>query len=171
MEKDFVIKIIIYGVLICLFVLQIALYLRGVNSDWYRSLDISSNSSLGGGIITWFVVYAFVLVGYGYIIYTIPDAPIDFLVGLTVSSLSLTVLWDFVFFYARDILLSVIIQIAVAAIFLWITFVVFEISVLAGITQLPLLLRSYYLFYQNVIIYLDNPDKSNLRPLCRKGKK
>ena len=168
MENDFVIKIIIYGVLICLFVLQIILYLRGVESDWYRSLDITTSYSLGGGVVAWVVVYAFVLIGYTFIAFTVKDAPIDFLIGLTIASLSLTVLWNFVFFYARDILLSVVIQIAVTAIFLWVTFVVFEISVFGGLMQLPVLLRTYFLFYQNVVLYLDNSDKSNLRPLKRR---
>jgi len=163
-SKESVETILVYTVLVFLFLAQIALYLSGLGTDWYGSLTISSSASLESGTIQWIITY---LLSVGGFLLVRDSDGIGFLIGLTVLGMVLTVLWDVLFFYARDILLALIVQFAVTSIYALVVFAVWNKTrnVAATILQIPILLRSYYLFYQTVILFLDNSGETKIRPL------
>ena len=162
-----VVRVIGYIIVFILFILEIAIFLRGLNSEWYKALNTTTSSSLTGSIFSYVVAYAFALYGYYILMQLGLSSYTNFLIGITILGLTLSILWDLVFFYINDILLAALIQLAVATLYTWIMFVMFKLSSVVGILQLPLVLRSYYLFYQSVVLYLNNSSQSNLRPLMK----
>lgn len=157
-------RILIYVIALVLFFLQLILYLRGIDTQWYKNLDTTS-ASLDPGLILWVGTYISASIGYGWILYKYKDVNIEFIISLTVIGIALSVIWDFVFFYAQDILLSVLVQIAACALYAWLLYVVFSISGVAGFFHLPITIYTYYQFYLNVKLFLSNSERSNLRPI------
>ena len=157
-------KLIVYAIALIMFILQLILYLRGLETQWYKSLDTSS-SSLDFGSSLWLGAYIFSFVGYGWLLYNYPDVNVEFVITLTVIGITLSVIWDLVFFYAQDILLSVLVQIAGASLYLWLIYVIFKISSIAGLLHIPITIYTYYFFYVNVRLFMSNSEKSSLRPI------
>lgn len=156
---------IFYAIAFILFLFQIILFLRGIKTKWYLSLNTTTQSSLSGSVLTWIISYIFAIIGYVILMETGKSELTAFIIGITILGLTLSVLWDLVFFYLQDLLLACMIQIAVCILYTWIMYVMFYISPLVGILQLPLVLRSYYTFYQSALLYLNNSSSSNLRPI------
>jgi len=165
-----VFTVVIYIIIVMLFLFQIAIYAFGLETEWYKKLNTTS-SSLSSGLFSWIVAYIFAVIGYLYLFSYFPDSDeTRFLIGTTILGLSLTILWDLVFFYAHDIVLSILTQLAVVAIYFWAAFIFGKVSILVLLLQIPLVIRSYYLLYQNIVLFLDNPGESALRPIGFFGK-
>lgn len=169
-DEEYISRVVVvigYAIAIIIFLLEIAIFLRGLDSLFYKSLNTTTLSSLTGSIVGYVIAYAFALYGFyvlmveGFTSYT------NFLLGITILGLTLSILWDLVFFYINDILLACVVQMAVCVLYTWIMFILFKLSAVAGIFQLPLVLRNYYLFYQNVVLYLNNSSQSNLRSITK----
>lgn len=157
------IQIFVYIIIIILALFQILLYLEGLSTTWYNSL-VLSQTTLADSVTTWIVVYMISLIGYMILE---NSESTNFLVGLTILGLSLSVLWDILFFYAQDILLALIVQIAICSVYSWIFYVISLDNTLSAILQLPLLLRSYWMFYETTLLFVNNSNNSMLRPKPR----
>ncbi len=157
-------KIIVYLIVLILAVLQLVLYTRGLRTDFYRSLDITP-LGLDLGSLIWFGSYILATIGYLWLAYKYPNSNIEFVLSLTVIGIILSIIWDINFFYIEDILGSVIVQLFACALYLWLVYVLFTISPIAGLLHIPILLYTYYQFYANVGLFLGNSEKSLLRPI------
>lgn len=159
-------RVFIYIIAFVLFVLQLILYLRGIGTEWYNDLDIA-DANLDLNPILWTIAYLSSLVGYGWIIYKYPKVNIEFVISLTVIGIALSVIWDIVFFYVEDILLSVLVQILGCLLYGWLLYVLVLISPVAAFLHVPIVVFSYYQLYLNVKLFMANPERSVLRPLTR----
>ena len=157
----------VYAILAILFVLQLALNVRGLQMQWYQELDTTNTSSLVGSVTSWIIVYILSFIGFFYLYLNgiVGIVDINFLVAISIIILLLTIYWDIVFFYQRDILISFIVYFTVIILTAWFIYIVWLVSPAAALLQIPLLLRSLYILYQNIALYLDNPQWTSLRPI------
>lgn len=161
-------RIFIYIIAFVLFILQLILYLRGITTEWYKDLD-TGNASLDFNPILWTIAYLFSLAGYGWIIYNYPNANIEFIISLTILGIAFSVVWDIVFFYIEDILLSVLIQVLGCILYGWLLYVLALVSPVAAFLHIPIIIYTYYQLYLNIILFMANPERSILRPLTFTG--
>lgn len=162
-----VITICIYVIIVILFLTELLINLRGLDTNFYLSLNTSTVATLNGSIVGSIIGYLFLLIGYLYLRYEEPEnaGKLGYLTGVVILGLVLSVLWEVTLFYGNDIGIAIIIYVMIAAIYTWFTYEIFLVSPITALFQLPLLIRTYVLLYQNITLYLLNSQYSSIRPI------
>lgn len=163
----FIVTVCIYIIVIVMFVIGIVLGARGLQTAFYQSLNTTVSATLTGSTLSFIIGYLFAAIGLIYLYYKEPENynKLGFLSGILILGLALDLFWYVVFFYGQDIGVSVVIYILSTIVYVWYLYEIAAVSPFAAIFQLPLVLRTLVLLYQNMSLYLVNPTYTSIRPI------
>lgn len=148
LSREEIIALIIAIILIIIYAI-ITIYGR-----WKRRMNYPECSYRYSGwvsAISWVVVYGLSLFGYFYIFIRSKSQKRKNLesrvLGLYLTILFLMIIWDILYYYCRCPLASLGVSVIMIVISLYLFYETWIVSPLAAIFQIPILLRTFYMFY------------------------
>lgn len=150
-------NIVLILIAIFLYIFKIVIAWRGVNTPWYNNLQGREFINPVASGSTWAFAYLFSILGLVVLSFENKGLDTLYVGGLYLIGLLFSFFWDVIFFYGRDIKFSLLIYLLLALYYAWFFYAVYQISIVAALFQLPLVIRTVYFFVQVGILFMDNP--------------
>lgn len=156
---------LLYAVIIILLLAKFLIAYQGWRSPWFQKITENFPISEILATMSFIIVYSFSIAGLWLLVENTPHSElpkVGYFINLFLIGLIITLIWDVIFFYLHDIQLALIVYVFLILYYLWYAYEIGKYNLVAGLFQVPMIIRTIWFFILISILATKNPHQTIL---------